>query len=207
MPNDRRGHIGQDKKGRYFARTTITDEKGKRRNIIRLAKDKTEARQILKTILRQFDEEGSRSIDIARLTFNHLADFYELHYLKPARFVGGRKVAGLRDWKHVRAFLKIFRAEFGRRLLREITYSDIRPCRAERLKTPTQYGRQRSVTAVNRELACLRRIFNIAVRESWLVKNPFNCGDTLVSAADERKRERILTLSEEARLLEACEHP
>jgi integrase len=207
MPNDRRGYIGQDKKGRFFARTTITDEKGKRRNIIRLAKDKTEARQILKTILRQLEEEGSRAIDVARLTFNHLADFYEQHYLMPAQFVGGRKVAGLRDWKHVRAFLKIFRSHFGRRLLREITYSDVRSFRSERLKTPTQYGRQRSVTTVNRELACLRRIFNIAVRESWLVKNPFNCGDSLISAADERKRERILTLSEEARLLEACEHP
>lgn len=207
MPNDRRGYIGQDKKGRHFARTTITDEKGKRRNIIRLAKDKTEARQILKTILRQLDEEGSRAIDVARLTFNDLADFYELHYLKPAQFVGGRKVAGLRDWKHVRAFLKNFRAHFGRRLLREITYSEVRSFRSERLNAPTQYGRQRSVTTVNRELACLRRIFNIAVRESWLVKNPFNCGDTLISAADERKRERILTLAEEVRLLTACEPP
>ncbi len=207
MSNNRRGYIGQDKKGRYFARTTITDEKGKRRNIIRLAKDKTEARLILKAILRQLDDEGSRAIDVARLSFNDLADFYEQHYLMPAQFVGGRKVAGLRDWKHVRAFLKIFRAHFGRRLLREITYSDVRTFRAERLQTPTQYGRQRSITTVNRELACLRRIFNIAVRESWLIKNPFNGGDTLISAADERKRERILTLSEETRLLEACEHP
>ena len=48
---------------------------------------------------------------------------------------------------------------------------------------------------------------NVAVRESWLIKNPFNAGDTLISAADERKRERILTLAEEARLLKACEHP
>jgi integrase len=207
MSNNRRGYIGQDKKGRYFARTTITDEKGKRRNVIRLAKDKTEARLILKTILRQLDDEGSRAIDVARLSFNDLADFYEQHYLMPAQFVGGRKVAGLRDWKHVRAFLKIFREHFGRRLLREITYSDVRSFRAERLQTPTQYGRQRSITTVNRELACLRRIFNIAVRESWLIKNPFNGGDTLISAADERKRERILTLSEEMRLLEACEHP
>jgi hypothetical protein len=84
MPYNRKGYVGQDINGRYFARTTITDEKGKRRNIIRLAKDKTEARLILKAILRQLDEGGSRAVDVARLTFNDLADFYEQHYLMRA---------------------------------------------------------------------------------------------------------------------------
>lgn len=126
VSNNRKGYIGQDNKGRYFARTTITDEHGKRRNIIRLAKDKTEARLILKTILRQLDDGGSRAIDVARLTFKNLADYYEQHYLISAQFVGGRKVAVLRDWKHIRAFLRIFRDYFGRRLLREITHADLR---------------------------------------------------------------------------------
>lgn len=204
----RNGYVYQDEKsGRWIARTTITDESGKRRNVKRHAESKSAAKEILKSLLREIDDEGSRAIDAARMTFNDLADFYEQHYLKPAEFVGDRKVSGLRDWKHVRAFLRIFRAYFGKRRLREITYADVRAFRARRLQTPTQYKRQRSITTVNRELACLRRIFNIAVRESWLVKNPFNCGDTLISAADERKRERILTASEEMRLLDACEHP
>lgn len=174
---------------------------------MRLARDEAEACQILKTSLRQFDEDGSRAMDVARLTFDNLAGFYELPYLKPAQCVGGRKVVGLRDWKHVRAFLKIFRAHFGRWLLGEITCSDVRSFRSGRLKALTQNGRQRSVRTVNRELACLRRIFNVAVRELRLVGSPFKGGDTLISAADERKRERILTLAGEARLLGACEHP
>lgn len=172
VSNNRKGYIGRDNKGRYFARTTITDEHGKRRNIIRLAKDKTEARLILKTILRQLDDEGSRAIDVARLTFKDLANYYEQHYLIPAQFVSGKKVAALREWKHVRAFLRISRAYFSGRLLKEVTHADLRSFRMKRLKTPTQYGRERSVTTVNRELACLRLIFNIAVRESWIVKNP-----------------------------------
>jgi len=135
MSNNRKGYIGQDEKGRYFARTTITDEHGKRRNIIRLAKDRTEARLILKTILRQLDDEGSRAIDVARLTFKDLADCYEQHYLILAQFVSGRKVAGLRDWKHVRAFLRNFREHFGRRLLKEITHADLRSFRMKRLST------------------------------------------------------------------------
>jgi hypothetical protein len=114
MPNHRKGYIGQDKRGQWFARTTITDDRGKRRNIVKKGKDKTEARKILKAILRQLDDEGSKVIDVARLTFNDLADHYQKHYLKPAEFVEGRKVTGLRDWKHVRAFLKTFREYFGK---------------------------------------------------------------------------------------------
>ena len=157
--------------------------------------------------MRGIDDEGSQVIDTARITFSTLADHYQLHYLKPAEFVDGRKVDGLRDWKHASSFLKLFREHFGKRRLREITYADIRTFSTRRLNTPTQYGRQRSVTTVNRELSYLRRILNIAVRESWLVKNPFNAGDGLISTADERKRERILTLDEENLLLKACENP
>lgn len=47
----------------------------------------------------------------------------------------------------------------------------------------------------------------MAVRESWINKNPFACGDSLISLALERKCERILSLEEERRLLAACEHP
>src|SRR5262249_5968696 len=101
----------------------------------------------------------------------------------------------------------IFKEHLGRKRLREITYADIRAFRATRLKTPTQYNRQRTITTVNRELSCLRRILNIAVRESWIHKNPFACGDSLISFAVERKCERILTREEEMCLLSACDDP
>ncbi|CAN5889986.1 hypothetical protein BH18ACI4_BH18ACI4_16460 [soil metagenome] len=62
----------------------------------------------------------------------------------------------------------------------------------------------RSIATVNRELALLRRMFNVAQREGWIAHNPFAMGEPLVSIADEKKRERILTREEERRLLEAC---
>jgi len=51
-------------------------------------------------------------------------------------------------------------------------------------------------------------MFNIACQQGWLIKNPFHCGDSLIIVSAERRREKVLTVSEEARLLEACaSHP
>src|SRR6185436_846221 len=60
MAKNRTGYIFKDKQGRWYARTTITDATGKRRNIKRQASDKREAKQILKEILRRLDDEGSK---------------------------------------------------------------------------------------------------------------------------------------------------
>src|SRR5688572_8817231 len=47
-------------------------------------------------------------------------------------------------------------------------------------------------------------MLNIALREGWIKQNPFAAGESLISLADERKRERIVTRDEERRLLDAC---
>lgn len=128
----------------------------------------------------------------------------EKHYLKPAEYIDGRKVAGLRSLASVQAGFNVLLNHFGKKKLRSITHGEIRAYRAARLRAPTRTGKQRSIASVNRELALLRRMLNIALRECWIIKNPFNAGDVLISVADERKRERILTREEEARLLAAC---
>lgn len=61
MAKERSGYVYQDKQGSWYVRTTVMDSSGKRRNVKRRAKDKTEARQILKTILRQIDDEGEKT--------------------------------------------------------------------------------------------------------------------------------------------------
>jgi integrase len=53
----------------------------------------------------------------------------------------------------------------------------------------------------------LRRMLNVAQREGWILRSPFAAGDSLISLADENKRERILTREEEIKLLAACESP
>jgi integrase len=204
MAKDRSGYIFQDKNGAWFARTTITDARGKRRNIKRRAKDKRDAKEILKSILCELEAEGSQMVDRSKLTFNHLADFYAADFCKPAEYVEGKKVAGLRDVHRAKSVLIRFREYFGKRLLREIKYSDIRAYYLMRLKQHTHHKRPPTIATMNRELGVLRRIFSIGVREGYLLKNPFNGGEPLISPASERRRERILTLDEEKCLLEAC---
>lgn len=162
----------------------------------------------LKALLRQIEDEGSKVVDFNLQTFTFLADYYEQHYLKPAEYVSGQKIFGLRDVARPKELMKHFRAFFGKKKLREITYGDLLFYRERRFKVQTQYKRQRTLASWNREAAVLRRIFNIACQQGWILKNPFHCGDPLIIVSAERRREKILTLTEEARLLEACEsHP
>jgi integrase len=80
--------------------------------------------------------------------------------------------------------------------------------RDERFKVLTQYKRKRTLASWNREAAVLRRIFSVGCQQDWLDKNPFRRGDSLIIISAERRREKILTVSEEARLLAACDsHP
>jgi integrase len=205
MAKDRSGYVGQDKNGKWFARVTITDSKGKRRNIAKRAENKTHAKHILKTILRQLEDEGEKAIEAASMSFNDLADFYERVYLHPAQYVHDRKVSGLRAPERAQLALKLFRAQFGNQKLRSITYGDIYAFRSVRLKTPTQYGRPRAIASVNRDFVVLRRVLNVGVQQGWLNRSPFSAGSSLVSAADENRRERILSADEERRLLAAID--
>lgn len=68
-------------------------------------------------------------------------------------------------------------------------------------------GTERSLANVHRTLALLRHLFNIAVREGWIMRNPFAAGNPLINMADETKRERVLSAAEEVRLLAACVGP
>lgn len=202
-----RGYTYYDKTEEcWYARTTITNEDGTRRNIKKRAKSKADARAILKGLLKTLDEEGSQAFDREKLTFNDLADFYETHFCKPAEYVDGKRIVGLRDVQRAKSCLGRFREYFGKSRLREIKYRDIRSYYLMRLKQHTHYDRPPTIATMNRELGILRRMFNIGVREGWLMKSPLNGGESLISPASERRRERILTLEEEKKLLEACKH-
>jgi hypothetical protein len=123
MANSRRGYVGQYKDGCWFARVTVTGERGKRRNIVRRAKDKTQAKEVLKKMLRQVEDERVKVVDVSRMTFDNLADFYESSYLKPAEYVEGRKIAGLRDYELPLCCLKSFRDYFGRRCIQRVSHA------------------------------------------------------------------------------------
>jgi len=191
----------------WWARVTYTDAvTGKRHDRQRRAENKIHAKELVHELLAEVDKTGGRSLAKEHMTFLDLATYFEKEYLKPAEYVEGRKVAGVRSISPAMAAVKALKEHFGKRQLRGITHSDIRDFRAERLATKTKAKKQRTVAAVNRELEKLRRLLNIAEREGWILRNPMRSGDSLISVADERKRERILTREEELRLLAACEN-
>jgi integrase len=204
----KQGYVYQDQKTKsWVARITFTDQAGKRRNVKRAAESKAEARETLKKLARQI-EEGEYKPDVDRMTFDHLADFYQENYLIEPVFVDGVKVAGLRRWGEQRSYLSRLREHFGKRLLRSIKYSDIEAFKRGLLAQPTYRNKQRSLANVHRILALLRSVLRVAVREGWLKASPFNAGKPLINLAAEKKNERVLSHDEEKRMLEAClSHP
>lgn len=208
MAKERKGYIYQDKKGRWYARLTFTNEQGKRRDIKKRASNSKSASKALAALLREIEDFGLKPLDSANMTFAELCDFFEKHYLKPAEYIGDRKVSGVRSIVPALAAVTALREYFGSRPIREITYSEIRTYKTVRLKTPTRHGTQRSIASVNRELSKLRRLMNLAMQEQWVQRNPFSNGECLISAADETHRERILSFAEEMRLINAIKtHP
>lgn len=202
---ERTGQIFKNEKNNtWIARVCYKNTNGKRTAVQRNAENRTSARKVLTELLDQLDNGGRATIDASKMTFNDLADYYEKHYAKPAKFVDDRKVEGMRNLSRIKGFLELFRTHFGRTRLSTVTYGDILEYRNLRLRVPTHYKRERTITTMNRELACLRRVFNIAVRQGWIARNPINCGEPLIDISAERRRDRILTLEEEGRLLKAC---
>ncbi|HYX29339.1 MAG TPA: tyrosine-type recombinase/integrase [Pyrinomonadaceae bacterium] len=219
-------------KDSWWARVNYVDPvTGKRRDLQRRAKSKSDAQDLRDELVNDITKTHARSVRGERMTFGDLCDYFQEHYLKPAQYVDGRKVGGVRSLMTPLGQLKVLRGYFGERRLRSISHGDVRTFRAVRLKTPTradlarheaavklyqnalkrkqktekpQMQVTRTIATVNRELSLLRRMFNEAYREGWIVRNPFTAGGSLISIADEKKRERILTREEETRLLEAC---
>jgi integrase len=240
MAKERTGSIVKRKprtkseKPSWWARVTYIDPvTGKRRDLQRRADSKADARDRVHELVKEIDTTEGRTLAHERKTFIDLASYYEKHYLKPAEYIEGRKVAGLRSLEGLSGQLNAARDYFGRRSLRTITYADLADFRSQRLKTPTrgdvarhaaalkEYEKARkqkhkverpqlivtrTIATVNRELALLRRMLNVAQREGWIARNPLSLGESLISVADEKKRERILTREEETRLLAACDN-
>src|SRR2546426_420473 len=132
----RTGYVYQQKDtGKWYARVTCSDERGKRKNIQRLAQSKQHAKKVLKKLVRTLDDGGSKAVDAERRTLNDLADYYLEHYAIEAQYANGRKVAGLRSAVTVKGYVQVLRQYFASQRLKSITYDDLRTFRATRLKT------------------------------------------------------------------------
>jgi integrase len=196
---------GKGKNRTWWARFIYVDEAGVRHDLQRKADSKAGARDIADDLADQYKQRGEKALTSERMTFAELADYCEKHYYKRAQYRGDRKVEGVRGLATATYQLNSLRAYFGKRRLRSLSYADLRAYRSHRLQTKSERTDNLiSIATVNRELSMLRRILNVALAEGWIQRNPFNSGQPLISAADESKRERIISREEEARLLDAC---
>ncbi len=130
----------------------------------RKAANRTEAKLLLKQLLRGFEDHGTEIIAGDKLRFRELAKFYEERKLTPPKYQGDVKVSGLRSYQSQQGRLKTLVEHFGKKLIRQLTYSDLEQFKLERLALPTWRNEERSHADVNRDLQLLRIVLNFAKR-------------------------------------------
>jgi integrase len=207
---------GKDDKPIWYARIIRIDESGKKKQYTQKADNKTHARQLRDKLAEKYANFGEKILSGEKMTFRQLAEDYKKRKLIPAKYRNDRKIAGLRWVKNSHYTLDTLLKHFGTKKIKSITPADIERFKQNRLDEPiiiqkkneegelVKVERQRAIASVNRELALLRTILNDAVYNGWLIRSPFLNAKGLVSLADETKRERVLTIEEEKRLLVAC---
>jgi integrase len=208
MANNKRQKDYRIRDGKVYARVTYYNEQGRRRDVMRLAESRAHAKELAAQMRRELKDHGERIVEADKLKFEELAGYYEEDRVKPAQYHEGRKVAGLRALSVVQLILKTLNAHFGRRFIKTITPTDVEKFKAKRLDTTARRSKEKlTIATVNRELELLRAIFNYARREGWLIRSPFERLRGIISKADERRRDRVLSFDEEKRLLDACDAP
>ena len=218
-------------KDKLYARIQYVDESGKQRDKVRQVRSGkiTDVWKEVRKMRDELNHHGEETLHSDRMTLSELADKYKEAKVFPAVIRDGHKVAGLKSHKPVLTYIKIAKEHFGKKPIRSIKPRDIEHFRNVRLNTPVeievkvpvrQINEQtkrmktvnvkekrvtpRKLASVNRELATLRRMLNYAVNEGWLLHNPFDRTENLVSNASEKAREKVLTYEEESRLLAEC---
>src|SRR5262249_18801397 len=153
----------------WWARLVYTDENGKRRDLQRRATSKANARELVDKLIKDYDQGGERGFNSERMTFDQLADYCEKHYYKEAEYRDDRKIDGVRGLATVKSQIKVLRSYFGKRRIRSITYADIQSFRSQRLQSKGERtDKPIAIATVNRELAALRRMLNVARTEDWI---------------------------------------
>lgn len=189
-------------RARYLQRRVESSVRGRPAN-------KTDARNLIKQLTGEIERQGVRAIDGDRLTFAELAKIYEARKIIPPVYKGETKIGGMRSYRSARSLLKTLVTHLGRRIVKTITHDDLDAYRQRRLQTIIEANRRNQggemkVTSVNRELQLLRAMMNFARRQGWIAVNPFELGDSLISAAQETRRDRVMNAEEEKRLLDVC---
>jgi integrase len=197
-------------KGRtvWYGRFDYVDADGRRQSVSRRARNKTEAQALGAQLAREYAEGKLATKKTPPRTFGELFARYEAEYIVPALYVDDHKIRGLRNPEKRRKELEFLRAFFSDSMpLERLTYGELERFRAIRFTTDTKRKRPPAVGTVNRDLAVLRSMVRIALRDGWIARDPFADGPPLILRSAERKRERVLSREEEARILDLMSAP
>jgi integrase len=160
----------------------------------RIGPNKAAAEHRLRAVLSARAEERQiRKNPEAKTTFKPLAQWYlELPGVKAKR-----------SYDRDKRSLKLLMPFFGDRLLKDITPGVVEAYRQKRLASPS--GRSpKNLTkpaTVNREIACLKTIFNKAIKDGKAERNPCQGVKML---RENNERDRVLSSEEYTRLLAHC---
>jgi integrase len=145
-----------------------------------------------------------------KMTYEDLTKYALSTYYAPATIKKGVKVDGVKSTASINRHLNALKQFFGGKRISAITTGDLRSYRVWRNKLGSrrgnaegELGREISETTINRELQTMRRMMKDAHSEGWISRDVF-AGAKVIKTAHEKERSRILTASEERRLLEAC---
>ena len=163
------------------------DEEGKRiQKVVKNAQSREEATLALqKAVSDVFSRQNDIKPKQKKVKFQEFADMYLENYAKPNK----------RCWKTDEYYLKRIKEFLNNLYLDEISPLHIEKYKAERLKQRVQ------PSTVNRCLAIIKKMFNLAVDWEFLEKNQI--GKVKLFSEKDNLKERILTKKEEIRLLKA----
>jgi len=159
-------------------------------------KDAEKAEAIFKAELLQ--GKYNLAENIGNMAFTKLVDHY-INYTKTNNL----------SWKGCVSRAERLREYFGKKQLKDISPILIEKYRSERKKTKKmKVDNENEFTyitnsTINREIEILRKMFNIAIDNDWIDKNP--CSSNKVhKLREDNKQERFLLPEEETRLLAHC---
>lgn len=109
--------------------------------------------------------------------------------------------ANHRSWQTNVAKAEKFKKLWGNKQLKDISPMDIERYRMSRKNEEKTKDKKISATTINRDVEVLRKMFNIAIDNEWLVKNPCK---PVKKLRQENILERYLTPEEEIRIFQVC---
>ncbi len=122
-------------------------------------------------------------------------------------YLDSAKTIKKRSWPRDEASLKNLKSHFGEMFLSDISYKEIEAYKKKRIETVriTKKGEKKPKPAtINRELACLKTLFNEAIRSDMVAENPVR---EVKSFQEQKKDLRIPKKDELDRLAKnSCSH-